>query len=227
MSSYNAYPRVGHLEAVYHIFAYIKSHLTSTIVFDPAEPHLNGQSFAPEHDWSEFYHDAEELLPPKIPKPRGMPVTMTCFVDANHAGNILTRRSQTGFIIFVNKAPIIWFSKKQNTIESSTFGSEFNALRIAVEHIEALRYKLRMFGVPIQEPAAVFCDNQSVVTNSTIPHSTLSKKHNSICYHKVREAVASRTIKIGKEDGINNMADLFTKLLAAPKRRELLSYMTY
>jgi hypothetical protein len=54
---------------------------------------------------------------------------------------------------------VIWYSKRQNTVESSSFGSEFIALRIAKELIVALRYKLRMFGVPVHGPANVFCDN--------------------------------------------------------------------
>ena len=57
----------------------------------------------------------------------------------------ITRRSHTGILIYLQSAPIIWFSKKQNTIESSTFGSEFVALRTTLEMIEALRYKLRIF----------------------------------------------------------------------------------
>jgi hypothetical protein len=68
---------------------------------------------------------------------------MSCFVDADHAGCRVTRRSHTGIIIFVNRAPILWYSKRQNTVESSTFGSEFVAMRIAIEMIECLRYKLR------------------------------------------------------------------------------------
>ena len=76
----------------------------------------------------------------------------------------------------------------------STFGSEFVAMRIAVELIESLRYKLRMFGIPLEGAANIFCDNQSVVTSSTVPESTLKKKHNSIAYHRVREAVAAGTI---------------------------------
>lgn len=141
LSSYNAAPRRGHLEAVYHIFAYLKAHLNSTLVFDEKEPILNEASFS-SHDWSEFYDVEEDPLPPKMPTPRGNRVIMSCFVDANHAGNLLTRRSQTGFLIFLNKAPIVWFSKRQPTVESSTFGSEFVALRSALESIEALRYKL-------------------------------------------------------------------------------------
>ena len=157
-----------------------------------------------------------------MPTPRGNPVTITCFVDANHAGNMVTRRSHTGVIIFLNNAPILWFSKKQNTVESSTFGSEFVAARIATDMIESLRYKLRMFGVPIDGPANVFCDNQSVVKNSSLPESTLNKKHNAICYHRVREAAARGMIRMGKEQTQTNIADLLTKVLDTRRRRLLL-----
>ena len=77
---------------------------------------------------------------------------MTAFCDANHAGNLVTRRSHTGILIYLNQAPITWYFKAQKTVETSTFGSEFVALRIAVELIEALRYKLRMMGVPLDGP---------------------------------------------------------------------------
>ena len=81
--------------------------------------------------------------------PRGNAVRTHCFVDADLAGNTVTRQSQTGILIFVNRAPAIWYSKRQNTVEVSTFGSEITAMKNAIELIEALRYKLRMFGVPI------------------------------------------------------------------------------
>ena len=107
-------------------------------------------------------------------------------MDADHAENLLTRRSHTGIIIFVNIVPIIWYIKLQNKVESSRFGSKFIALRIETKMIEELRYKLPMFGVPIERPADVFCDNQSVITNVIIPSSVLNNNHNSICYHRVR-----------------------------------------
>ena len=59
----------------------------------------------------------------------------SCFVDADHAGCQVTRRSHTVVLIFVNRAPILWYSKRQNTVESSSFGSEFVAMRIAIEMI--------------------------------------------------------------------------------------------
>ena len=75
-------------------------------------------------DWYEFYLNATEALPADMPVPRGRSVVMSCFVDADHAGCRVTRQSHTGVIIFVNRAPILWFSKRQNTVESSTFGLE-------------------------------------------------------------------------------------------------------
>jgi hypothetical protein len=115
-----------------------------------------------------------------MPEPLGKSVDISCFVDANHAGNVITRRSHTGILIFVQNALIMWYSKKQNTVESSTFGSELVALRIARDLLVALRIKLKMFGVPINGLLNVFCDNQGVVYNISIPESTLTKKHNAI-----------------------------------------------
>ena len=74
----------------------------------------------------------------------------------------------------------------------STFGSEFIAMNTVEEHVEALRYKLQMFRIPIEGPTNVFCDNEAVFKNTSIPDSTLKKKHTSICYHLAREAVAAR-----------------------------------
>jgi hypothetical protein len=152
---------------------------------------------------------------------------MNVFVDADHAGNRVTRRSHTGILIYLNAAPILWYSKAQATVETSTFGSEFVAMRIAIEMIEALRYKLRMFGIPIDGPANVFCDNKSVVTNSTIPDSTLKKKHNSIAYHRVREAVASGTLRIAKVLSKSNNADLLTKPLPGPELRSMIGSIVW
>jgi hypothetical protein len=86
----------------------------------------------------------------------------------------------------------MWYSKVQSTVETSTFGSEFVGMRIMVEMLEALRYKLRMLGVLIDGPSNVFCDNKLVVTNSRVPTSTLKKKHNSIAYHRVRKGAYVR-----------------------------------
>ena len=231
LSQHQASPRVGHLEMLYHIFAYLQSHKGNSglgrIRCDPTMPVVDESAFNHDADWTDFYGNVEEELPAKMPKPKGNPVRISVFVDANHAGNVVTRRSHTGIIIFVNNAPVIFYSKRQNTVEAATFGSEFVALRIAKELVVALRCKLRMFGVPIEGPADVFCDNKGVVSNTSVPESVLAKKHNAINYHAVREAVAAGILRVGKEDGNTNLADLLTKILPASRKWSLVGCITY
>lgn len=164
LSRYLAQAREGHLQQAYHIFAYLKKYNRSKLVFDDIEPDIDDSAFT-RCDWSEFYPEVDEVLPPDAPEPLGRLVTMTCFVDADHAGCRETRRSHTGVIIFVNKAPILWFLKRQSTVETLTFGSEIVAMRIAIKLSEGLRYKLRMMAVPIEGSCNVLCDNESVVKN--------------------------------------------------------------
>jgi hypothetical protein len=226
LSAYLANPREGHLEAALHIFGYLKHHPKRKIAFDPDHPAIHPSRFQ-SYDWHDFYPDAKEAIPPNAPPPRGKSVSMHCFVDADLAGNTVTRRSQMGILIFVNRAPIVWVSKRTNTVESSTFGSEIVAMRNAVDVIEGLRYKLRMFGVDIDGPTNVFCDNEAVTKNCSIPESTLKKKHHSINYHRNREAVAAGTIRIAKEDTKTNLSDIFTKILPAFIRNALLDKFMY
>ena len=131
LSTYLASPRIGHLH---------QAHKRSKIVFDPAYVDINDDHLPMEERASfkatymkELYPDATEEIPPNAPKPRGRPLQISCFVDADHARDQVTRRSRTGILIFINKAPIMLFSKHQNTIETSTFGSEFVAMQQAVE----------------------------------------------------------------------------------------------
>ncbi len=157
----------------------------------------------------------------------GRSATTAAFVDSSHGGDKRTRRSVTGYVIFVNRAPIIWYSKKQNTVESSTFSSEFIAMKTCVEHIAALRFKLRMFGMAMDAPTNVLCDNESVVKNSSKIESILHKKHSSIAYHAVRWAVAAGVVRVGWINTKENVADPFTKRLPAIKREYLFGNLTY
>ena len=123
MLQYSASPRLVHLEGLYYIFGYLKKHEMSQIVFDPKKTKTDEQYFAPgTTDWRDFYGEVMEELPPRIPVSLGRSVHDTCFVDANHVGIVVTRQSHIGALIYLINEPIIWFSKKQNTVESSTFG---------------------------------------------------------------------------------------------------------
>jgi hypothetical protein len=220
LSRFLALPREGHLEQVLHIFAYMKRYDRSKLVFDDTTPVFDQKRFA-KVDWSGFYPDAAEVVPPNMPELRGHAVSTHCYVDADHAGCRVTRRSHTGCLIYLQSAPILWYSKRQNTVESSTFGSEFIAMKTAIDQIEGLRYKLRMMGISLDGETSVFCDNESVFKNSTVPESTLKKKHNAIAYHRTREALAAGIVRIAWEAGETNLADLFTKLLPGPRLRTL------
>jgi hypothetical protein len=84
-------------------------------------------------DWKEFYGNVKEPVPGDAPKPLGREVDLRLFVDSDHAGDHLARRSRTGFFIFMNMAPILWLSHKQATIETSVFGAEFVAMKQGME----------------------------------------------------------------------------------------------
>jgi hypothetical protein len=165
-------------------------------------------------DWSTFYEVTEEELPPHMPELLGYPV--------NDAGNLVTQRLHSDILLFVQKSPIFWLSRQQNTEDTSIFGSEFVAFWTARDRIISVRYKLRMFGIPIEGPAQASCDNQGDVKNASHPESALTKKHNAINYHAVREAAASGVLGVIKDDTAMNPADLFTMVFPADRRRELL-----
>jgi hypothetical protein len=111
-----------------------------------------------------------------------------------------------------------WFSKKQGSIETSTFGSEFVTLKTAMEANMGLRYKIRMMGVLIDGSSYVYFDNQSVIQNSIRPESLLKKKSNAIAYHAVREACAMKERLICQVKSDDNVADIVTKVLPAGER---------
>ena len=125
-----------------------------------------------------------------MPEPRGHGFIMRAKVDADHASDTVSRRSRTGLLIYLSCALVYWWSKKQTSVESSSFGSEFVAMKQCCEYIRGLRYKLRMMSIPVEGPTYIYGDNQSVLANTTIPGSTLKKKPQSIAYHFVCEGVA-------------------------------------
>ena len=144
---------------------------------------------------------------------------MRVFVDSDHAGDQVTRRSRTGFIVYLNSALVYWSSKKQTTVETSSFGSEFMAMKQATEYVRGLRYKLRSMGIPVEECCYIYGDNQSVLVNSLTPHSQLKKKSNSVAYHHVREGSALDEWRVTYINTHENIADLLKKNLPSGEKR--------
>ena len=98
------------------------------MVFDPTYPEIDMGVFK-ICDWREFYGNITEIVPGDAPKALGKMVDIRMFVDSDHAGDKLARRSRTGFFSFINGAPVMWLSKKQTTVETSVFGAEFVAMK--------------------------------------------------------------------------------------------------
>jgi hypothetical protein len=120
---------------------------------------------------------------------------MTVYVEADHAHDLATRRSITGILVMLNYTPNRWISKRQKIVETSTYGSELVALRIATELILEIRCILRSLGVALDGPALMLGDNMSVVLSTTIPSSVLKKKHNAITYDRVKETIAAKIMR--------------------------------
>ena len=202
--------RQGRLQQLCRALACSKERNESKSAFDDSHPEFSNIDFN-RCGWSECYPGAKEVIPPSRPDKRGKGAATSCFVDAGCAGCKEARRSQTGAIAFVNRAPIVCCSKRQNIAETSAFGSKTVASKTAIEMTEGRRHKMRMVGVPVEGPRSAFCGNDSVVKNVTRPESPLKKKHNSIACHKARGAIALETTELAKEDGSTSAADLLTK----------------
>jgi hypothetical protein len=86
---------------------------------------------------------------------------MTVYVDADHAHDLVTRRSITGILMMLNNTPIKWVSKRQKAVESSTHGSELVASRIDTELILEVRFMLRSLGGDLDGPTQMLGDNMS------------------------------------------------------------------
>ena len=212
MSSCAAMPREGQLNQVFHIFSYLKTHHNSRLVFDPTYPNIDPNKFV-KYNWREYYGNETEEVPSNCPRAVGKEFIITAYVDVDFAGDKLTRRSRSGFLVLLNGAPIYWFSKKQGSCETSTFGSEFIAMKQCCEYLKGLRIKLRQMGIPLNNPCFVYGDNQSVLWNTTIPDSVLKKKTSSVAYNFIREGVSMNAWRTGYIKTAENPADLLTKSL--------------
>ena len=127
------------MKAAIHVMSYFKTKHNSRLVLDPTYPAINYDEFKQDEDWTQFYQDAQEPMPPNAPKPLGKEVELRGYVDSDHAGDKSTRRSRTGFLIFMNTALINWCSKKQSTVETAVFGAEFVAMKQLIETLRGIR----------------------------------------------------------------------------------------
>ena len=143
-----------------------------------------------------FMEEQKEEIPHDIPEPKGKHVTTTTYVDVNQHHDQATGKAVTACLHIVNETPSHWYTKRQATVDTTTYGSEFVAARIATDQIIDLRYTLKYLGVPVRSKSYMFGDNKSVVDSASIPTSTLSKKSTLASYHRVREAIGAGYLQV-------------------------------
>ena len=183
LSRFRAQPRKGHLDRAKRIVGYLLFLPDGAIRFRIGEPDFSSLKDQ-EYDWTRtVYSGACEQIPHDIPKPLGKHAQTTHYVDANLHHDLATGKAVTAALHFLNQTPIDAYTKRQSTVETATYGSEFVAARTAVDQIIDIRTTLRYLGVPIRDKSYMFGDNKSVVTSSTIPNSTISKRHHLASYH--------------------------------------------
>jgi hypothetical protein len=146
-------PTEGHLKAVKRILSYLKTFAKMRVIIDTSCPDHSMYTVEDHSNWIGFNPDAGEETPKDLPPEKGPRVRMTFYVDADHAHDLVTRISITGILVFLNNTPIRWIYKRQKTVETSTYGSELVASRIATELILEIRYMLRSLGVALDGPA--------------------------------------------------------------------------
>ena len=211
MSRIKSAQRKEHLERLQRIYGYVlktKHYSTRYRIEEPDYIYLPDM----KHDWSyTVYGNTQEIIPHDCFKPLGKLVTTTTTLDANVLHSMATSASLTAFLHFCNHTPTDWYSKKQATVETETYGSELVAEKIATEQIKDIRYTLRYLGVPIRSISYMFEDNRSVVTSATLPHSTLSKRDNILAFHQVREAIATKIIAFHWIKSEYNLSDMLSK----------------
>ena len=204
LSSFRVAPRKGNLDRIKNIYGYLAKMKHAAIRIRTGEPDFSGLP-TNNYDWEHtVYGCDQEIIPKDAPPPKGKFVTLTHYVDANLMYCILTGRSITDIIHLLNGTPIDSFSKKQATVETATYGSEYIAARTCVEQLIDLRLSLRYLGVPIRRSSYGFGDNESCVNSSLVPHGKLHKRNLILSYHRVRENIASKIFLFYHMPGANN-----------------------
>ena len=228
LSRFSIAPRKNHLQMAEHILGYLKKFPNRGYLINPQNPKINenGRKMSKlTKDFGNQYHYFKEEMDPRFPPAIGEEMEISIFSDADHGHDRKTGRSITGTLGLVGCTPVVWKSSRQSSVQTSTFGAEFLALKTAVENAILIRYYLRSMGVKVQAPSKIYIDNEGVFLNSCDPGSTLNKKHVALAYHFVREHQANNIVQIYKLDTKDNYADPFTKGLSGKEHGDFFQHL--
>ena len=216
LSRFRVQPRKTHEAMILKIFGYLRKYPDGAIRFRTGVPNHEASFTAPLQRWDRLQYEtgtAPEEIPEDQLPPKGLPVRISAWFDANLYHDIVTGHAAMGQLIMINQTPIYWNSKKQSTVETATYASEFIAGRVCAEEVMGIRFELRMLGIPLDGPSWLFGDNKAMINSSMIPEGKLTKRSIALAYHKVREQVANGSMYYFHIDGKVNISDCLTKSL--------------
>jgi hypothetical protein len=195
MSGFRVAPRQGYLEVLKRLYGYL-SKMRHAHIRIGKEKHDYLDLPVIEHEWSRFFYgEVNEVVSTDTIEPLCNHVTTIHYVDANLMHCLMRCNSVKACLNMLNKTQVVWFSKKQSTAETTTYGSEFVTARTCVEKIIDLRNLLRYLGAPLRSKSYMFGYNKSVVDSSKTL-AKLHKCHTMLSIHHVCKAIESWLIEI-------------------------------
>jgi hypothetical protein len=215
MSRFHVAPRKGHLELLGHVFGYLRKYPDGAIRFHTSIPAHENRFTPSSASWERsVYGEPFEEVAEDTPEPKGKPVRQTVLFDANLEHCKVTGRSAMGGVFMVQETIVGHFSRRQSTVETATYASEFIAGRAALDEAIAIRYELRMLGAPLDGPIWMFGDNKSMIDSAAEPAGRLTKRHLILSWHRLREKAAMGIVHYLHIGSKENIADCLTKHLA-------------
>ena len=182
-------------------------HTLSQFMSAPRTPHLQAAHhllrYLKRHPGQGLFYSASSSL-----QLRG-------FSDSDWASCPMTRRSTTGFCIFIGDCLISWRTKKQPTISRSSAEAEYRALAATGSEITWLQYLLQDFQIPQTQPAFIYCDNLSAIHIANNPAFHERTKHIELDCHFIREKINQSKIRLSPVSSSLQLADAFTKPLTS------------
>ncbi|CAL8095938.1 unnamed protein product [Orchesella dallaii] len=144
-------------------------------------------------------------------------IILTGYTDSDYAGDRNDRKSTSGYVFFLNEAPISWRSCKQDGISLSTTEAEYKALSSGAKEAAWIRRLVEELGYEQPEPTEIFVDNQSAIRLSKNPEFHNRSKHIEVRFHHVRNLIEEKQIDVSYVPTENQLADGLTKPLMREK----------